>query len=94
MFKDLVENMSGNTIKVIRTNNGKEYVNKNLQQLCHESDIHMQHSIPYTPQQNGVAERKNISLKEMEKCMMEEKDFSPNLWDVLSHELVFFNFIF
>ena len=40
----------------------------------------MQHSIPYTPQQNGVAERKNRSLKEMATCMMEAKNFPPNFW--------------
>ena len=40
----------------------------------------MQHSIPYTPQQNGVAERKNISLKEMATCMMEAKNFPPKFW--------------
>ena len=33
----------------------------------------MHHPIPYTPQQNGVAERKNRSLKEMATCMMEDK---------------------
>ena len=36
--------------------------------------------MPYTPQQNGVAERKNRALKEMETCMFEENDFNPNLW--------------
>ena len=41
----------------------------------------MQHSIPYTPQQNGVAERKNRSLKEMATCMMEAKNFPPKYWD-------------
>ena len=40
----------------------------------------MKHSIPYTPQQNGVAKRKNISLKEMATCMMEFKDFLPKFW--------------
>ena len=30
VFKALVENLSGNNIKVLRTDNGKEYVNKNL----------------------------------------------------------------
>ena len=33
----------------------------------------MQHSIPYTPQQNGVVERKNKSLKDMATCMLESK---------------------
>ena len=41
----------------------------------------MQHSVPYTPQQNGVVERKNKALKEMETCMIEAKDLNPNIWD-------------
>ena len=40
----------------------------------------MYHSIPYTPQQNGVTERKNRSLKEMATCMMEAKTLPPNFW--------------
>ena len=56
-------------------------MNKNLYKICDESGIQMQHSTPYTPQQNGVAERKNRSLKEMATCMIEERDLSPKLWD-------------
>ena len=41
----------------------------------------MQHSVPYTPQQNGVAERKNRDLKEMATCMIDAKDMSPKPWD-------------
>ena len=40
----------------------------------------MQNLIPYTPQQNGVAERKNILVKEMETCMMEAKNLPPKFW--------------
>ena len=40
----------------------------------------MQHSIPYTPHQNGVAKRKNGSLKEMATCMMEAKTLPPKYW--------------
>ena len=39
----------------------------------------MQHSIPYTPRQNGVAKRKNRSLKEA-TCMMEDENFPPKFW--------------
>ena len=39
------------------------------------------HSIPYTPQKNGVVERKNSSLKEMATCMMEAKTLPPKFWD-------------
>ena len=81
VLKDLFENMCGYKIKVIRTENGKEYFNKNLQHICHEHGIDMHHYVPYTPQQNGVVEHKNIATKEMETCMMEEKDLSPKIWD-------------
>ena len=48
--------------------------------------IQVQHSIPYTPQQNGVAERKNRSLKEMTTCMLESKKLAENLWDEAMHD--------
>ena len=42
----------------------------------------MQHSIPYTPQQNGVVEDKNKALKEIQitTCILEAKYLSPNIW--------------
>ena len=48
---------------------------------CEYAGIQMQHSIPYTPQQNGVAERNNRSLKEMATCMMESNTLPPKFWD-------------
>ena len=41
----------------------------------------MQHSTPYTPQENGVGERKNRSLKEMATCMIEVRELNNKLWD-------------
>jgi hypothetical protein len=41
----------------------------------------MQHTVPYTPQQNGVAERKNRTLKEMANCMIQSKGLSLNYWE-------------
>ena len=79
IWKALVENQRGNKIKVVRTDNGKEYVNKNLQYLCEDFGIQMQHSTPYKPIQNGVAERKNRSLKEMATCIIETRDISPKI---------------
>eukprot|EP00253_Pinus_taeda_P033067 PITA_33067 len=40
----------------------------------------MQHIVPYTPQQNGVAKRKNQTIKEMANCMLQYKGLSLNFW--------------
>eukprot|EP00253_Pinus_taeda_P002954 PITA_02954 len=40
----------------------------------------MQHTVPYTPQQNGVAERKNRTLKEMANCMLQSKGLILSFW--------------
>ena len=48
-----------------------------------------QHSIPYTPEQNGVAERKNQSLKEMTTCMLGSKKIPANLWDEYMHYVAY-----
>jgi transposase InsO family protein len=78
-FKALAENESGCKIKILCTNNGGEYVNKYVQKLCIDAGIQLQHTVPYTPQQNDVAERKNRSLKEMTNCMLQSKSLSPKL---------------
>jgi transposase InsO family protein len=68
-FKEFAENESGCKIEILFTDNGGVYVNKYVQQLCIDAGIQLQHTVPYTPQQNDVAERKNQSLKEMANCM-------------------------
>ena len=79
----MVENQSGRKVKVLRFDNSGEYVKYEFLQYCEDAGIQMQHSIPYTPQQNGVAERKNRSLKEMATYMMEAKNFPPMFWERL-----------
>jgi transposase InsO family protein len=79
-FKALVETQSGKKIKVIRTDNGGDYLNHEIHNLFHEARIHLQHKVPYTLQQNGVAKRKNISLKEMASCMLHSKSLPQRIW--------------
>ena len=49
VWKALVENGCGNKIKVLRNDNGKEYVNKSLEHICKECVIQRNHSVPYKP---------------------------------------------
>ena len=81
LFRALVENQPRRKHNILRSNNGGEYVNSDFIHYCEDAVIHMLHSIPYTPQQNGVAERKNRSLREITTCMMKSKTLPPNFWD-------------
>jgi hypothetical protein len=63
-----------------RTDNGGDYVNHEIHNLFHEEGIQLQHTSPYTPQQNKVVEWKNKSLKEMASCMLHEKSLPQRLW--------------
>jgi transposase InsO family protein len=56
-------------------------VNKDVEHICSESGIDLQHRVLYTPQQNGVIERKNGTLKEMTNYMLQAKEIPPKLWD-------------
>jgi transposase InsO family protein len=62
-YKALVEKQYGHQIQRLRTDNGGEYVNNNFTSYCTTQGIQMQHTVPYTQQQNGVVERKNHTLK-------------------------------
>jgi transposase InsO family protein len=62
-YKALVENQSRHQIQMLRTNNGGEYVKINFTSYSTTHGIQMQQTVPYTPQQNGVAERNNHTLK-------------------------------
>jgi len=80
VFKAFVEKQSGHQILKLRFDNGGEYVNKKFIKFCTKNGIQMQHVITYTPQQNGVDEKKNHTLKEMVNCMLQSKGISLNFW--------------
>ena len=62
-FKAFVEKQSRHHIHNLRSDNGGEYVNNKFINFCTEHGIQLQHNVLYTPQQNGVAKRKNHTLK-------------------------------
>ena len=73
-FKVRVENESGCTIHILRSDNGKEYTSETFNHFCEEARIEHQLTTPYTPQQNGVSERRNRFIMEMTRCMLHEKN--------------------
>lgn len=69
-FKALVENETGCKIKILRTDNGREYVNRKFKQILNDSGIKHQTTVPYNPQQNGLAERANRTIVERARSML------------------------
>eukprot|EP00253_Pinus_taeda_P012844 PITA_12844 len=72
-FKTLFEKQCGHYIKVLRTDRGGEYIYKDFLCFCIENGIQKQFTTRYTPQQNGVAERKNRTILDMVKSMLKSK---------------------
>lgn len=79
-FKAVVEKQTGRMIKRLRSDNGTEFVNVGMKSICADAGIVHETTIPYTPQQNGVAERMNRTLVERARCMLSDADFEKSLW--------------
>ena len=79
-FKQHVEKQSGRSVKALRSDNGREYVNGEFNEFLVKNGIARQLTVPYSPQQNGVAERANRTLVEMARSMLVESKMSQNLW--------------
>nr|GEY03662.1 ribonuclease H-like domain-containing protein [Tanacetum cinerariifolium] len=69
-FKTRIENLVDHKVKVIICDNRTELKNKEMNQFCKMNGILKQFSIARTPQQNGVAERRNRTLVEAARTML------------------------
>lgn len=79
-WKVLIENQTGKKIKTLRTDNGLEFCNKQLDNLCVTWGIKRHKTVPYTPQQNGVVERMNRTLLERVRAMLATSGLSKKFW--------------
>lgn len=79
-FKKLVENQTGKKIKILRSDNGGEFVNKKMFDYLTKCGIKHHRSVPYNPQQNGVAERMNRSLIEKARSMLYNAKLPKCFW--------------
>jgi hypothetical protein len=69
-FKAFVENQTKKRIKVLRTDNDGEFCRNKFEEFCKKCGIERHKTTPYTPQQNGVAERMNMTLMKKSRCML------------------------
>ena len=79
LYKNEVENQLNKKIKVIRSDRGGEY-EAPIGEFCAQHGIIHEVTAPYSPQSNGVAERKNRTLKEMMNAMLISSGLPQNMW--------------
>ena len=79
-FKAAAEKESNCSLKILRSDNGGEFTSHKFEEYLVKEGIKHQLTIPYTPQQNGVSERKNRTLMEMARCLLYEKKLPLKFW--------------
>ena len=79
-FKAFAENQTGERIKRIRTDNGREYVNREMKEFLRKSGIHHEMTAPYNPEQNGLAERRNRTYVERARSMLFDAGLDKSFW--------------
>lgn len=84
-FKAQVENLFNSTITILRTDGGTEYkpIQKQFPQIIHQI------TCPYTPQQNGLAERKHRHIIELSLASMSHASIPNKYWDEVFSSIVY-----
>ncbi|GJS19231.1 ribonuclease H-like domain-containing protein [Tanacetum coccineum] len=75
-----IENLVDHKVKVIRCDNGTEFKNREMNQFCEMKGVLRQFSVARTPQQNGVAERRNRTLIEAARTMLADSELPTTFW--------------
>ncbi|KAK9077208.1 hypothetical protein SSX86_005544 [Deinandra increscens subsp. villosa] len=79
-FKVAVETETGLKIKGLRSDRGGEFTSNMFNEFCENQGIRRQLTTAFTPQQNGVAERRNKTVMNMVRCLLTEKNMPKWFW--------------
>ena len=79
-YKSEVENQKNKRIKRLRTDRAGEYESNPFKEFCEQNGIIYEITPPYSPEPNGIAERKNKTLKEMMNVVLVSSGLSSNMW--------------
>jgi transposase InsO family protein len=88
IYKSLVENETDLKIKCLRLDNGGEFTTKEFTQFCENHGIKRQLSSPRTLRQNGVVKRKNRTVQEVARTMLNEAKLPEIFWRDAIHTTV------
>ncbi|GJZ35202.1 retrotransposon protein, putative, ty1-copia subclass [Tanacetum coccineum] len=81
VFQKEVENQLGNTIKSLRSDRGGKYMSQEFLDHLKDHGTIAHRTPPYTPQHNGVSERRNRTLLDMVRSMMSQTTLPKSFWD-------------
>ncbi|RLM60992.1 retrotransposon protein, putative, Ty1-copia subclass [Panicum miliaceum] len=79
-WKVMIERQTERKVKLLRTDNGGEFCSDVFNDYCRQEGIVRHHTIPHTPQQNGVAERMNRTIISKARCMLSNARMSKRFW--------------
>lgn len=79
-FRCLVEKQRNKRIKILRTDNGGEYIGRDFQNYLKNNGIVHQRTNSYTPEQNGMAERFNRTIVERARCLLFDQNLGKQFW--------------
>lgn len=80
VFKALVENQRDHKIKCLKSDNGGEFCSLEFNNFCADNSICRVKVVPYTPQENGAAERLNRTIMEKARCMLSNAVLEKEFW--------------
>nr|GFC46328.1 putative ribonuclease H-like domain-containing protein [Tanacetum cinerariifolium] len=75
-----LENLLSLKVKIIRCDNGTEFKNSDLNQFCGLKGIKREFSVPRTPQQNGIAKKKNRTLIKAARTLLADSLLPIPFW--------------
>lgn len=79
-YVQLLENKFDTKVKLLHSDNGKEYCNEEFRRYAAEKGIELEYTAPYTPQQNGRSERANRTIMESARSMLYARHLPLALW--------------
>ncbi|KAH7845363.1 hypothetical protein Vadar_001167 [Vaccinium darrowii] len=79
-FQSGVEVETGRKLRALRTDRGGEFTSVTFGEYCAEKGVQRQLTAPYSPQQNGVVERRNRSVMAMARCLLKAKAMPSTFW--------------
>lgn len=79
-FKELAEQETRTMVNTIRSDRGGEFMSQEFDSFCNTHGINIHTTTPYSPQQNGVVERRNRTLMEMTRSLLKHMNIPNSFW--------------